>query len=140
MLFRSLPLVEDGLAREPTSVELIYLRGLCFLGMSRWQAALDAFVDVVNREPRFRYGDPYLRAADALTELRRWDDAVDALDAFQSINRSSLEACCKLAVVRRRNGDLDGAREAKRTARRLYAELPTFQRRKQLVWYLRSFL
>ncbi len=136
----ALPLVEEGLAREPTSPELIYLRGLCYLGTSRWQEAVDAFVDVVHREPRFRYGDPYLRAADALSELRRWEDAIDALDAFQAINRSSLEAWCKLAVAKRRHGDLAGAADAKRNARRLYGELPRFQRRKQLLWYLRSFL
>jgi hypothetical protein len=137
---KALPLAEQALAREPESTELRYVRGLCLLGAKRWSEAADTFVDVVHREPRFRYGDPYLRAADALTELARWDDAADALDAFQAINRSSLEAWCKLAVIRRRQGDVVAARAARHEARKLYGELPGYQRRKQLLWYLRSFV
>jgi hypothetical protein len=136
---KALPLVEQALGRDPDSTELRYLRGSCQLALGQWQAAVDSFIAVLEREPRFRYGDPYLRAADALLALERWPDAQDGLEQFLTINRSSLEPYLKLATARGRQGDATGARAALDTAKRTYHELPGFQRRRQLGWFLRAW-
>ncbi len=135
---KALLLVEQALAKEPDSTELRYLLGLCHLGRSSWQPAVDAFISVLDREPRFRYGDAYLRAADALLALGRWDDAEDGLEQFLKINGSSVEGRVKLAAARRGRGDAAGARAALDEAKKVYGELPGFQRRRQLGWYLRA--
>jgi tetratricopeptide (TPR) repeat protein len=137
---RALPLAEEALTRDPESIELSYLLGLCRLGLGQNEAALDALLTVVHREPRFRYGDASLRAADALLALGRWQDAEDGLQHFLSINGSSLEGLCKLARARREGGDRDGARKALAEARQVYRQLPGFQRRRQVGWYLQARL
>ena len=137
---KALPLVAEALAREPDSAELHYLRGLCLLGAEDWQAALDAFIATLERDPRYRYGDPYLRAADALGALGRWADAAESLDHFLAINGSSLEGRCKLVRAPRKLGDQVAAARSLVEARRCYAQMPSFQRRKQLAWYCRTIV
>ena len=123
------------------SAELHYLMGLAHLGERQWQAAVDSFVATLQLEARFRYGDPYLRMADALVRLGRWKDAEETLDCFLGINGSSLEGWVKLAAVRKHD-PARGARASaatRREARAVYAQLPAFQRRHQIGWYLRTW-
>jgi len=136
---KALPLVEQALARDPDSTELRYIQGSCQLALGESQRAVDSFIAVLHREPKFRYGDPYLRAADALLALERWEDAQDGLEQFLKINRSSLEGYVKLATARRRRGDREGSIGALDEAKKTYRELPGFQRRRQLGWFLRAW-
>jgi len=135
---RALPLVEEALAQDPSSLQLQQLRGVCLLGLERYQEAVDCFVRVAQEDSGFAYGDPYLRAADALIALERWDDAEDALERFIDINRSSVEGRYKLALVARGRADRAARKEALRVARATYRELPRYHRRRQFSWYLRA--
>jgi len=135
---RARPLVEQALGREPDSVELHYLRGLALLGTRRYEEATDAFLAVLEREPRFRYGDAYLRAADALMALGRWEEAEEGLETYLEVNRSSVEGPYKLGLVRRARGDAAGARHAFRQAVEIYGASPSFHRRRQFGWYVRA--
>ena len=137
---RALVVAEEALARDPSSAELHYLRGLCLLAIRDYENAVAEFIDVVQRDPRFRYGDPYLRAADALIALRRWDDADDALERFSEAQRSSVEGWYKHALVYRERGDIARMKEALRNASGTYEGSPQYHRRKQLGWYLRARL
>jgi tetratricopeptide (TPR) repeat protein len=135
---RALPLVDQALARDPSSHELLFLRGVALLHAKQPEPALEALLGVVHQEPGFRYGEAYLRAADALIPLERWEDAEEALGHFLKINSSSIEALFKLARVRKQRGDYEGATRARAELRDVWRVLPSFQRRKQLGWYLRS--
>jgi len=94
----------------------------------------------VHQDPGFRYGDGYLRAADALIALGRWDDAEDALDHYLKIMSSSIEAHYKRARIRRARKDDAGAGQARQELREVWRALPSYQRRKQLGWYLRALV
>ncbi len=135
----ALPLVDAALVREPGSAELLHLRGLCQLGAGRWDDAVASFITALERDPRFRYGEPYLKIADALFELGRWKDAEESLEHFLAINGSSLEGWCKRAYAREKQGDRPGSDDLKIQARAVYAQLPAFQRRRQFLWWCRSW-
>jgi tetratricopeptide (TPR) repeat protein len=135
---RALPLLEQALARDGKSPELLYLNGVAHLLARKPQAAVDALVRVIHAEPGFRYGEAYLRAADALIALKQWDDADEALGHYLKINRSSLEGHYKRAKVHKARGDASGAKQAIGDLRETWRTLPSFQRRKQLGWYLKS--
>ena len=96
---RALPLLEQALARDPDSVELRYLSGVSHLLAGEHERAIEALVTVTHREPSFQYGEAYLRAADALIALGRWDDAADALERYVKINSSNIEARWKRVRV-----------------------------------------
>ncbi len=135
---RALPLLEQALARDGKSPELLYLNGVAHLLARKPQPAVDALVSVIHADPGFRYGEAYLRAADGLIALKRWDDADEALGHYLKINRSSLEGHYKRAKVHKARGDASGAKQAIGDLRETWRTLPSFQRRKQLGWYLKS--
>ncbi len=137
---RALPLLAEALARDPEAKELLYLQGLAQLQAGDHAKAVETFIALVQREPSFRYGEAYLRAADALIALERWDDADDALERLARINSSSIEGRYKWARVKGARKDDAGRRDAVRELRDLWRALPSFQRRHQLGWYLRARL
>jgi tetratricopeptide (TPR) repeat protein len=137
---RALPLLEQALARDPDSLELLYLSGLSHLLAGNHQKAVDVLVTVVHRDPGFQYGEAYLRAADGLIALGRWDDADDALERYVKINSSSLEGRYKRVRVCKARKDADGARRAQEDLRAVWRALPSYQRRRQVGWYLRSLI
>jgi len=137
---RALPLLEQALARDPDSIELLYLSGLSHLLAGNHQKAVDALVSVVHRDPSFQYGEAYLRAADALIALGRWDDADDALERYVKINSSSLEGRYKRVRVCKARNDASGMQRAREDLKDAWRTLPGYQRRRQLGWYLRSLV
>jgi tetratricopeptide (TPR) repeat protein len=137
---RALPLLEQALARDANAPELLFLRGRAQLALGQSEPALDSLLSVVHREPTFRYGEGYLRAADALIALGRWDDAEEALQHFLKINSSSVEGFYKRVRVCKARKDDAGARQARRDLRDAWRSLPSFQRRKQLGWYVRALV
>jgi tetratricopeptide (TPR) repeat protein len=135
---RALGLLDQALLRDKESLELHFLRGVALLRLKKYEDAVTPLVEVCQRDPKFRYGEAYLRAADALSSLGRWEDAVDALERFTEVNKSSVEGCYKLGLARRAAGDLEGAKKALAEARQVYRDSPAFHRRKQFGWYLRA--
>jgi tetratricopeptide (TPR) repeat protein len=136
---RALPLVEQALARDPDSVELLYLSGVSHLLMGDNERAVEQLVGVTHREPSFHYGEAFLRAADALIALGRWDDADDALERYVKINSSNIEGRVKRLRVCKARKDADGARRAADDLRDAWRSLPAYQRRRQLGWYVRGW-
>jgi tetratricopeptide (TPR) repeat protein len=149
--------LDEARARDPKEPEIAYLRGLALLGARDYEEALRAFGEAVGVDPdkgephssspsargesRFnRYGEAYLAAATALEKLDRLPQAEEALRMAVMHNSSLIEPLVRLARVRREQGDSDGARDAARTARKTFGELPGFMRRRQLGWGIRAYL
>lgn len=136
---RARPHIEAALQRND-SAELYYLRGLAALGERRWKDARDAFEAAADRDAKFGYGDPYLRAGDAYSAEGHLDDAQDAYERAIEINSSSVEGRYKLAELQRRMGDREGAHRLLDDALTTYRHLPAFLRRQHLGWYARARL
>jgi tetratricopeptide (TPR) repeat protein len=149
--------LDEARARDPRDPEIAYLRGLALLRARDDEAALAALGEAVGIDPEKgepfsgqssrrpgtsfnRFGEAYLAAARALERLDRLPQAEEALAMSASCNSSLIEPRVRLSRVRRARGDAAGSREALRDARRTFAELPPFMRRKQLGWGLRSYI
>ncbi|MCE9575042.1 MAG: tetratricopeptide repeat protein, partial [Deltaproteobacteria bacterium] len=59
---RALDHAERALAREPDDIELRYLIAQCRLALGEHAVAAEALQAIAARDPRFRYGEPTLRA------------------------------------------------------------------------------
>jgi tetratricopeptide (TPR) repeat protein len=136
---RARPHIEAALQRVD-SPELHHLRGLAALGEQRWQDAQEAFEAVVDRDPKFLYGDPYLRAGDAYLAEGRLEEALDAYLGAVDVNSSSVEGRYKQAEVHRRLGDRAEAERLLADALATYRQLPGFLRRQHRRWYARARL
>jgi tetratricopeptide (TPR) repeat protein len=149
--------LDEARARAPRDQEVAYLRGVALLRIGDAENALRAFGEAVGINPDAgepfssesargaertfrRYGEAFLGAAEALERLKRYPQAEEALSVAASYNSSSLEPLVRLARVRRRMDDEVGARSAARDARKTFSQLPGFMKRKQLGWWLKSFL
>lgn len=133
---RAIPLLEQALERDPTSAELRYLLGLAQVRAGNAEAALAPLSEALAKDPKVRYGSAYLAIGDALVQVNRLDEGIDAYERFLKINTSSLEGYAKLSRARRKNRDEAGARAAHAQAMETFRVLPPFQRRKQLLWWL----
>lgn len=86
---RALALLEQALKRDPEDIELHHLRGIALLGARRWEASVDELLEVLRREPRFRYGEAYLRLrrAHRPSSLGRGRGRADQLHRGQPLQR-----------------------------------------------------
>ncbi|HTL32778.1 MAG TPA: tetratricopeptide repeat protein [Kofleriaceae bacterium] len=133
---RAIPLLEQALERDPTSAELKYLLGLARQRAGQAEAALTPLSEALAKDDRVRYGSAYLAIADALSDLKRDDEAIEAYGRYLKINTSSLEGYTKLVRAHRRKKDEPAARKARDQGLDTWRVLPGFQRRKQLLWWL----
>jgi predicted Zn-dependent protease len=132
--------LEEARVRDPKNAEIAYLIGLSRYRSGDARGALEPLVQAVELDPRVRFGEPYLVAALALTREGRGDEAEDALERYLAANSSSVEGWVRLAKLRLGRGDRAGARQALDEARRTWAALPGYKRRKELSWWFRSQL
>ena len=135
---RALALLDEARARTPRDAELLYLTGLARLRAGDPEGALDPLVEAVDIDPRVRFGEPYVVAADALARLGRLEEAEDALERYTSTNSSSLQGYVRLADVRRRRGDAEGSKKAVREALDTWKQIPRYRRRGEVGWWLRA--
>jgi predicted Zn-dependent protease len=133
-------LLDEARARHPDDPELLFLTGLARLRCGDAEGGLDPLVRAVEIEPRLLYGEPFRVAAEALVKLGRLEEAEDALDRFVRINSSTVEGYTRLARVRHDRGNMAGAQEAIGEALQTFAQMPAYQRRKQVGWWLRAHL
>ena len=135
---RALTLLDEARRRDPGNAELLYLTGLARLRSGDAEGALEPLVEAVGIDPRVRFGEPYLVAAEALTVLGRLEEAEDALDRYTSVSSSSIQGWVRLAEVRRGRGDKKGAEEALKEALQTWSQIPGYRRRGELGWWMRA--
>jgi tetratricopeptide (TPR) repeat protein len=133
-------LIDEALERDPESAELLFLRGLALQRSGEPGAAIDPLVRAVAIDRRVGFGEAYLVAGDALSELKRHDEAIDAYERFLESNTSSVEGWTKLALAHHRAGEEREGKQALREARATWSQIPSYRRRRELGWYVRAQL
>lgn len=133
---RALELLGEARKRFPEDAELLYLTGLAHYKRGDAASALDPLVKSVQIDPRVRFGEPYLVAGDSLRKLGRVDEAIDAYERYVKTNSSSVEGHVKLALAHRAAKDEKAAKSALGEAFSTWAQIPSYKRRKELVWWL----
>jgi tetratricopeptide (TPR) repeat protein len=137
---RALSLLDEARVRHPEDAELLYLTGTARLRSGDAEGALEPLVKSIEIDPRIRFGEPYLVAAEALLRLKRLEEAEDALERYVSFNSSSLEGYVRMAAVRKERGDVGGAKEALSEALATWRQMPPYRRRTEVGWWLRAHL
>jgi predicted Zn-dependent protease len=137
---RALELLDEARRRSPDDAELLYLTGVARLRSRDPEGAIEPLVKAVDIDPRVRFGEPYLTAAEALVALGRLEEAEDALERYVSANSSSVQGFVRLSEVRRRRGDHEGARKALTEALATWSVVPGYRRRAEIGWWMRAQL
>ena len=103
-----------------------------------YEPALQSLIDAVGIDPRTGFGEPYRAAGDVLMKLERYADAEDAFEHYVETNSSAIDGWYKLARARSKQGKEDTAKQALTELRDTWRTLPSYLRRKQWTWRLRS--
>lgn len=134
---RAVALLEEALARFPEDAELLFLHGLALHRTNANDRAIASLVRAVEVDGRVRFGQPFLVAGDALMQLGRHEEALDAYERFLERSSSSIEGHVKRSRAHRASRDLEAASRDLEEARKTWKALPAYQRRAQLGWFVR---
>jgi len=137
---RALPHLERAAAGEPEVAEWHHRRGMALLALRRTGEALDALRRAAALDAEHAYGATQLGLARAHATLGDGEASLAALDIFERNHGPSPESAYWRALAHKRAGRRDEAARSLREVSRLAAEAARFQRKRQRIWVLRSWL
>jgi tetratricopeptide (TPR) repeat protein len=129
---RALELLDEGLKLSPDDAELLYLQGLALHRAGNHEEALARLLAALDKDQRLRHGMPYFVAGEALLELKRWDDAVDAFERYLDFNSSDVAAYTRLSRAHAGAGNGAEARKWLLDGIATWQGLPGALKRRQL--------
>ncbi|OXM84385.1 tetratricopeptide repeat protein [Paenibacillus rigui] len=128
-------LLEQVAAVMDDSADVRAELGICELKLGSLEAGERLVLEALEMNARVKYGEPYLRLAEAWAE-RDAGKAISYLQSFASIQSSSCEAYYRLGQLYTRLGQKEEARKAYRETVELYRGLPKYKRRFERKWAL----
>ncbi|HTN43522.1 MAG TPA: tetratricopeptide repeat protein [Nitrospiria bacterium] len=130
----AVPHLEKAMDRMPDSDETVCDLGLAYLWTGKVTEGENLIRKAMERSPKLRYGEPYLRWGEFLLHRGRADEAAQRLEQFRSIFSSSVEGHYLLGMAYQRAGDRTKAVLAYRTALEMFKRSPRYKRREERLW------
>ncbi len=124
--------------RSSDSAETLYFLGYSLLRRDDWEQGSNYIQRALEIDPKFRYGEPYLRLGDFHLERKRFAEALAYYETFRSIHTSSAEGLYKLGWCYQEVGRFAEAREALTTAIEAFRTGPKYKRREDRSWFRRA--
>jgi tetratricopeptide (TPR) repeat protein len=124
--------------RSADSAETLYFLGYSLLALGDWSQGSDYIQRALEIDPKFRYGEPYLRLGDYHLERGRLAEALPYYETFRSIHTSSAEGLYKLGRCYKEVGRSAEAREALAAAVGAFRTGPRYKRREDRPWFRRA--
>lgn len=115
------------------SADVHFELGLCRLKQGQLEEGRRLMEKALELNPRVRYGEPYLRLAEALAASDP-AEAVRCIERFREVQSSSCEAYYRLGQLYEAMGRRADAKAAYRDVRDVYRLLPAYSRRQQRRW------
>ncbi|KIL39087.1 hypothetical protein SD70_22485 [Gordoniibacillus kamchatkensis] len=126
-------LLEGILPIMDQSADVHFELGLCKLKLGRIEEGRSLMDQALELNPRVRYGEPYLRLAEALAADYP-EQAVRYIERFRDVQSSSCEAYYRLGQLYEKMGRKQEAKAAYLEVRDVYRTLPGYSRRMQRRW------
>jgi tetratricopeptide (TPR) repeat protein len=130
----AVPHLEMAMERMPDSDEAACDLGLAYLRTGKVTEGEMMIRKALERSPKLRYGEPYLRWGEFLLRQGRAAEAAERLERFRSIFSSSVEGHYLLGMAYLRAGERDKAVTAYRAALEMFRRSPGYKRREERLW------
>lgn len=117
------------------SAEVIYDLGLCCLKLGQLDQGEELMMRSLQMNPRVRYGEAYLRLAEAFTQANP-TRALSYLQKFKQIHTSSCEASFRLGLLFEKMEQKEEAKAAYKETIEIYRALPQYKRKSERKWVL----
>ncbi|RKN66097.1 tetratricopeptide repeat protein [Paenibacillus ginsengarvi] len=119
------------------SADVLYEIGLCRLKLGELEEGRRIILHSLELNPRVKYGEPYLRLAEALADSSP-DESIGYLEQLQHINFSSCEAGYRLGRLYDKLGKGAEAKRAYGETLHIYRGLPRYKRKEERRWAILS--
>jgi tetratricopeptide (TPR) repeat protein len=130
--------LEQAMPRADDLPEANYSLGLCLLHDGQGDKGRELVERALALNPKFRYGEPYIRLGDFRAERGEWEQAAERYRQATSIHSSTVEGWFKLGQTLNHLGQQDEARTALREAISSYRTAPWYRRAEDRPWYRRA--
>jgi tetratricopeptide (TPR) repeat protein len=130
--------LEQALPRVDDLPDANYYLGLCLLNDGEADRGRGLVERALTLNPKFGYGEPYLRLGDFRAERGEWTQAAERYRQATDIYGSSVEGWCKLGQALSELGRRDEARAALREALASYRTAPWYRRSDDRPWKRRA--
>lgn len=130
----AVPHLEKAVERMPDSDEAACDLGLAYLWTGKVAEGEELIRRALDRNPKLRYGDPYLRWGEFLLDRGQNADAAERLEHFRSIFSSSVEGHYLLGVAYQRTGERTKAVASYRAALEMFKRSPRYKRKEERLW------
>jgi tetratricopeptide (TPR) repeat protein len=130
--------LEQALPRVDDLPEANYYLGLCLLNDGEAERGRELVERALALNPKFGYGEPYLRLGDCRAERGEWAQAAQRYRQATDIYGSSVEGWCKLGQALSELGRRDEARAALQEALASYRTAPWYRRSEDRPWKRRA--
>ena len=132
--------LERAIERLADSDETNYYLGLAYLQTGRDDDGRRLIRKAIEMNPRFRYGEPFLRLGEYELAHGRLSEARELFERFEQIHSSSVEGFFLHGELYRRLGDADAARRFYRKAIDAFRRSPFYKRRDERRWLWKARL
>lgn len=122
------------------SPEYLCDKGICLLKVGRMEEGLLLIEQALRANPRVKYGEPYLRVAEAHAKQNQREKAIASLEELATINMSSCEVYYKQGELYAELQQKEKAKQAYLEAVEVYRGLPPYKRRMERRWALLAWL
>jgi tetratricopeptide (TPR) repeat protein len=130
--------LERAMERMSESEETACDLGLAYLWTGRVREGEALIRSALEHNPKFRYGEPYLRWGEFVLKEGRVKEAAELLEKFLSIHSSSVEGHYFLGEAYRRDGDRQKAASILKDGLNHFRRSPRYKRRSERLWAWRS--
>ncbi len=130
--------LEQALPRVDDLPEANYCLGLCLMQEGEVERGRALVERALALNPKFGYGEPYLRLGDFHEGRKEWGQAAERYRQATEIHGSSVEGWCKLGQALVELGRREEARAALREALGSYRTAPWYRRADDRPWKRRA--
>jgi tetratricopeptide (TPR) repeat protein len=130
--------LEQVLPRVDDLPEANYFLGLCLMKDGDIERGRSLVERALAINPKFGYGEPYLRLGDFHESRKEWDLAAERYRQATDIHGSSVEGWYKRGQVMNELGRREEARNALQEALASYRTAPWFRRQEERPWKRRA--
>jgi tetratricopeptide (TPR) repeat protein len=130
--------LEQAWPRVDDLPEANYYLGLSLMNDGEIERGRALVEKALSLNPRFGYGEPYLRLGDFRAERREWAQAAERYCQATEIYGSSVEGWSKLGQALSESGRRDEAQAALREALASYRTAPWYRRAEDRAWKRRA--
>jgi tetratricopeptide (TPR) repeat protein len=130
--------LEQALPRVDDLPDAHYYLGLCLLNDDEVDRGRDLVERALALNPKFGYGEPYLRLGDFRAGRGEWAQAAEQYRQATAIHGSSVEGWCKLGQALRELGRRNEAQAALHEALASYRTAPWYRRSEDRPWKRRA--